>query len=46
MLDRPFIIEYLQELRDVVTALGQRMIAAAHAASDDETAPGKPAATS
>ena len=30
MLDSPFIIEHPQELRDVVTALGQRLITAAH----------------
>jgi predicted DNA-binding transcriptional regulator YafY len=37
MLDSPFIIEHPQELRDVVTALGQRLITAA----DDEAVPVK-----
>lgn len=39
MLDRPFIIEHPAELRDVVTALGQRLVTAAGAASNDAAAP-------
>jgi len=41
MLDSPFIIEHPQALRDVVTALGQRLITAAGAANGDRTAPAK-----
>ena len=41
MLDSPFIIEHPQELRDVVTALGQRLITAADAANDDGAVPVK-----
>ena len=39
MLDSPFVIEHPQALRDVVTALGQRLITAAEAGGADETAP-------
>jgi predicted DNA-binding transcriptional regulator YafY len=35
MLDSPFIIEYPHALRDVVTALGKRLITAADAANGD-----------
>ena len=42
MLDSPFIIEHPQELRDVVTALGQRLITAAAAGySEHATADGR-----
>jgi predicted DNA-binding transcriptional regulator YafY len=42
MLDSPFIIEHPQELRDVVTALGQRLITAAAAGySEHATANGR-----
>lgn len=39
MLDRPFVIEYPQELREVVSTLGQRLITAAGAANDDGAGP-------
>ena len=39
MLDRPFIIEHPPALRDVATALGQRLITAADAATDDGATP-------
>jgi len=42
MLDSPFVIEYPQELRDVVSTLGQRLITAAGLADDDGAAPDKP----
>jgi hypothetical protein len=42
MLDSPFVIEYPQELREVVSTLGQRLITAAGAANDDRTAPVDP----
>ena len=42
MLDSPFVIEHPQELREVVSTLGQRLITAAGAANDDGTAPVDP----
>ena len=35
MLDRPFVVEHPPALNDVVAALGQRLVAASHAPSDD-----------
>ena len=43
MLDSPFIIEYPEALRNVVTALGQRLITAAGAANGDGATPGQSA---
>jgi predicted DNA-binding transcriptional regulator YafY len=42
MLDSPFVIEHPQALRDVVTALGQRLITAAN---EDGAVPPKPASS-
>ena len=45
MLDSPFVIEHPPALRDVVTALGQRLITAAGAANDDRARPAKSTST-